>query len=196
MKKYKLLVDNLSMKKLILINGDIATGKSHLALIIKDKYNLHLFTKDEFKEKLAQKYPYFTYEESHKLSIMSMDMLLDKFEQIAKEGNDLILEANFHQEHLKRVQNLAEKYDYDILDLNLFGSPEILFERYIKRRDNENRHPVHRVNNLNDFASFKKYTLDRQKEVLIGEVVNINCDDFSYQSDKALFERITAFLNK
>jgi len=40
MKKYKLLVDNLAMKKLILVNGDIATGKSHLALIIKEEYRL------------------------------------------------------------------------------------------------------------------------------------------------------------
>ena len=196
MKKYKLLVDNLSMKKLILINGDIATGKSHLANILRDRFNLPLYTKDEFKEKLAESYPYSNYEESHKLSIMAMEQLFTKYEEEAQKGNDVILEANFHEEHLKTLQNLTEKYGYSILDLNLYGSPEILYERYMNRITYENRHPVHRVNNLNDYSYFKEYTLNRQKEALIGEIININCDDFSYQNDESLFLKITNFLEK
>ena len=48
------------MKKLILINGDLATGKSHFAIIVRDRFNLPLFTKDEYKEEFANHYEYDT----------------------------------------------------------------------------------------------------------------------------------------
>ena len=65
------------MNKLILVNGDIATGKSHFALVLSERFNLPLFTKDEFKEHLADQSPCSTYEESHRLSIEAMDMLVE-----------------------------------------------------------------------------------------------------------------------
>lgn len=182
------------MRKLILINGDIATGKSRLAESLKKRFGLPLFTKDEFKEKLADDYPYSTQEESHELSLMSMNILVGKFDELAKEGKDLILEANFHEAYLRKIKEIADFCHYFILNLNLYGSPEVLYKRYVNRRDNEERHPVHAVNKLNDFESFKEYTLKRQSEEQIGEVININCDDFSYQNDEKLFDRIERFL--
>ena len=184
------------MNKLILVNGDVATGKSHFAIILRDRFNLPLYTKDEFKEALADTYPYSTYEESHALSIMAMDTLISMFIKEAKDNNDLILEANFHEAHLKKIHEIALEYGYKELNLNLTGAPEILFNRYINRRDNENRHPVHRVNNLNNYDDFKKYIEDRKKEKMYGEVININTDDFSYQKDEKLLKKIKLFLEK
>lgn len=185
------------MKKLIIVNGDIATGKTHLAHIIKDRFSLLLFTKDEYKESLADKYPYSTYEESHRLSIMAFDMLFVSFEKVASTtANNLILEGNFREEHMNRLQSIIDKYGYDVLHLDLVGSPEVLFERYTNRRDNENRHPVHAINNLNDFKSFNEYTIARQSQKKIGKVITINADTFDYQRDESLFKTIDEFLNK
>ena len=125
------------MKKLILVNGDIATGKSHLADLLADRFQLPLFTKDAFKERLAETNPYSTYEENHRLSILSMEMLIQEFEKAASRDEDLILEANFHENHLSEIAKIAAKNVYSILNLNLFGSPEVLYQRYIHRyRDN------------------------------------------------------------
>ncbi len=183
------------MKKLILVNGDIATGKSHLAGLLHARFHLTLFTKDEFKERLAETNPYSTYEENHRLSILAMEMLVGAFTKVASTGEDLILEANFHKEHLDKIAKIAAKHGYFILNLNLFGSPEVLFQRYVHRRDHEERHPVHAINRLNDFESFKQYTLNRQKEEMIGVTLSINADDFAYQSDESLLSKIEAFLN-
>ena len=183
------------MNKIILVNGDIATGKSHFAIILRDCFNLPLYTKDEFKEALAEIYPYSTYEESHALSIMAMDKLISIFEEKAKLNVDLILEANFHEEHLKKINDIANKHNYKQLNLNLVGDPEILFKRYINRRDNENRHPVHRVNKLNTYEEFKQYIEDRKKEKMFGQVITINTNDYFYQSDEILLKRIEEFLN-
>ena len=184
------------MKKLILVNGDIATGKSHLAIILRDRFNLPLFTKDEYKEELAKSYPYRTYEESHKLSVMAMTMLFDSFEKVAKEDNDVILEANFREQHMEIIEKLTSKYHYQILHLDLVGSPSILYLRYMNRLKSEDRHPVHMVNSLDDYETFEKYTLSRRNERKVGKIITINADDFSYQEDESLFLIIEEFLSK
>ena len=182
------------MNKLILVNGDIATGKSHYALILSERFNLPLYTKDEFKERFADESPCSTYEESHLLSLRAMDALIDEFIKNASQNADLILEANFHEEHLRRIEAIAEEHHYQILNLNLVGTPEILYQRYVNRRDNEFRHPVHAINKLNDFESFKKYCLDRKQEYMCGKVITINTDDFSYQNNEELLNAIKQFL--
>ena len=189
----KLLVDNF-MKKLILVNGDVAAGKSHLAVIIKERFNLPLFTKDEYKEALAETHPYRNYEESHLLSLMAMDQLFNSFEECAKEGKDVVLEANFRGEHLDRLEKINKQYGYQILNIDLTGSVEVLHQRYVNRILHENRHPVHVVNDLRDFEKFKEYTLSRRNERKIGKVIIVNADDFSYQTDEKLFKQIAEFL--
>ena len=182
------------MKKLVLVNGDVAAGKSHLAVLIKDRFNLPLFTKDEFKESLAETHPYRNYEESHILSLMAMDMLFASFEKCAKEGKDVVLEANFRGEHFDRLEKINEKYGYQILNIDLEGSVEVLHKRYVNRILHENRHPVHVVNDLRDFEKFKKYTLSRRDERKIGKVIIVNADDLSYQQDENLYQQIADFL--
>lgn len=180
--------------KLVLVNGDIATGKSHFALILKERFNLPLYTKDEFKERFADESPCSTYQESHLLSIKAMNALIDEFIKNAPKNADLILEANFREEHLKEIERIAKQYHYQILNLNLVGTPEVLYQRYVNRRDNENRHPVHAINKLNNFESFKNYCESRKKEYKCGKVIEINTDDFSYQNNEELLNTIKQFL--
>ena len=182
------------MNKLILINGDIATGKSHFALILSERFNLPLYTKDEFKERFADESPVSTYQESHLLSIKAMNALIDIFNKNAPKNADLMLEANFHEEHLRRIEQIAKEHHYHILNLNLVGTPEVLYQRYVNRRDHESRHPVHAINQLNGFDSFKKYCESRKNEYMCGEVIEINTDDFSYQNNEELLNSIKQFL--
>ncbi len=183
------------MRKVILVNGDLATGKSHFAAILQKKYGFPLYTKDEFKEKFAVVFPYATYEESHFLSNLAMDGLVERFKEIAPSGGNLILEANFRENYLKIFDELAKEYGYEMLDINLVGSPEILFGRYMNRIVNENRHPVHLANRLDNIEKFKEYTLKRRDEKLYGKVITVNADDLSYQKDEKLLNQIEEFLN-
>lgn len=182
------------MRKLILVNGDLATGKSHFAVILQNRFGFPLYTKDDFKERFATAFPYSTYEESHFLSNLAMEGLVERFKEIAPSGGDLILEANFRENYLKVFDALAKEYGYDILDINLVGTPEVLFGRYMNRIVNENRHPVHLANRLDDLEKFTKYTLARRDEKLYGKVITVNADDLSYQQDKKLLEQIEEFL--
>lgn len=183
------------MNKLILVNGDLATGKSHFAVILQERYGIPLYTKDEYKEALADETNCQTMEESHKLSLLAMQKIMEVFEETAKQGKNLILEANFHEDHLNNLLIIARKYAYEILNLNLVGTTEVLYQRYMHRLKYEPRHKVHSFNTLDNFDKFKTYTENRRNEMLLSNTITINTDDFSYQKDASLLERIDSFMN-
>ena len=121
-------------------------------------------------------------------------MMLFLFTSFAQTDEDLILEANFRQAELEQLHRLAEERHYQVLTLRLQGREDILHRRYLHRIQQENRHPVHlspRMDKLEDFAAY----LQKGRENFVpGAVIDIAADDFSYQSDPALWEQIRAFL--
>ena len=94
------------------------------------------------------------------------------------------------------MSDLADTYGYSILNINLVGDPDILFKRYMNRIVNENRHPVHTVNKLDEIKKFRKYTLDRRNEKMYGKVLEIDANNFSYQSDEKILKQIKDFLDE
>ena len=61
------------MKKLLLITGDIATGKSTFANILSKRYHTNMFFKDSIKEVLGDTIGFSNREENKKLSFASME---------------------------------------------------------------------------------------------------------------------------
>ena len=110
------------MKKLLLITGDLATGKSTFANILAKRYDTSAFCKDTIKE--------------------------------------------------------------------------VLHKRYLKRMNNENRHPVHLSTTLDVFEHFKGYTEYSRTELIPGNVIEICADDFSYQEDEQLLKTIDGFMKR
>ena len=58
------------MKKLLLITGDLATGKSTFANILSKRYDTNVFFKDSIKEVLGDTIGFANREENKKLSIL------------------------------------------------------------------------------------------------------------------------------
>ena len=86
------------MKKLILITGDLASGKSTLANNLSKKLDILCFTKDVLKEILSDDIGFSNRQENKNLSIASVNVMKHIFEQYAFLQKDLILEANFHKD--------------------------------------------------------------------------------------------------
>lgn len=59
----------------------------------------------------------------------------------------------------------------------------------------ENRHPVHLTTTMDVFEDFKGYTEWARGKQIIGDVIMINADDFSYQDDAKLLSAVDAFMN-
>lgn len=182
------------MKKLLLITGDLATGKSTFAQILSRRYNANAFYKDAIKEVLGDTIGFSNREENLKLSKATMELLFYIFNMFGKLSKNLILEANFHEPDLDRLHQIASDHEYEVLILVLSGNVEILHKRYLNRIYHENRHPVHLSTTFDRFDDFKFYINRARKEEICGNTIHINADDFSYQTDEKLLAEIDAFM--
>jgi predicted kinase len=184
------------MKKLLLITGDIATGKSTFANILSQRYHANVFFKDSMKEVLGDTIGFSNREENKKLSTATMELMLFIFSEFAKLEKELILESNFHRGELERLHRIAQNNGYNVLTIALFGDVEVLHTRYLNRMENENRHPVHLSTTIDRFDDFKKCSDYLTSIEIPGEVIRINATDFSYQSSEEILSQIDAFMKE
>ena len=182
------------MKKLLLITGDLATGKSTFADILSKRYDTNVFYKDTIKEVLGDTIGFSNREENLKLSKATMELMIFMLKEFCKIDKNLILEANFRKADLERLHEIAYENGYDVLTLAIHGEVEILHKRYLNRMNNENRHPVHLSTTLDIFDDFKEYIENSRKEEMSGEVMQISANSFSYQTDEKILNCIDQFM--
>ena len=182
------------MKKLIIITGDLATGKSTFADILGQKYKMPAYCKDTIKEVLSATFPFKDRSDNLKLSKATMDIMKHIFIVSAQADTNIILEANYHDGQIKEVFALAEKYGYSYLTIVLEGNIDILYKRYINRIKNENRHPVHLSTNFDIKENFVQYIPGARLSEIGGNVLKLNADTFDYQKDSKTFNLIEEFL--
>lgn len=180
------------MKKLILIGGVLAGGKSTFSHIVGERYGISVVNKDRVKEILGDNIITANREENKKLSVIAFELMSYLAEG---EGDALILESNFKDHELDELKIKCEKNGCDVLSIILDGDDAVLHQRFLKRLG-ENRHPVHKSQDFSRLEDFKK-TLDELRHAkYFGVKIYVNCTDFSYQSDEDLLDEIKEFLNK
>lgn len=184
------------MRKLLLIMGDLAAGKSTFANILSKRYDTNIFFKDSIKEVLGDTIGFADREENKKLSKASMEMIFFIFSEFVKLNKDLILESNFHTMELERLHKIAMDNNYEVLTLVLRGDVDILYNRYLNRMQNKNRHPVHLSTTLDVYDDFKACAEYIRSEKILGNTIMINVDDFSYQTDKEILKKIDEFMGR
>ena len=182
------------MKKLLLIMGDLATGKSTFANMLSKRYNTVLFCKDTIKENLSDTFGYSNREENLKLSRGTAELFYLIISQFGKVEQDLILESNFRIGELEKIQEIAAEYDYQVLTLVLRGDIKILHQRYLNRMNNENRLAVHLCADFNTIEGFGAYLESLRSPNVPGEVIDIDANDFSYQTDTGIRAIIDGFM--
>ena len=183
------------MKKLILVAGDLACGKSTFCGQLSARCDVPVFYKDTIKEVLGDTIGFANREENLKLSVATFGLLRHIFLQFAALGHDLILESNFRQHELEEMKALAAAHGYEVLVLVLRADLEELHKRYLHRISDENRHPVHRVSTFNSYEGFCDYVESTRLQLGADEAVHICADDFSYQTDESLLGKIASFLS-
>ena len=180
------------MKKLILIGGVLAGGKSTFSHLVGERFGITVINKDRLKEILGDNIPTANREENKKLSVISFELMMYL---AGCEGDALILESNFKDYELAELSRLVSKHSIDVLSLFLDGDDRVLHARFNKRLG-ENRHPVHKSQDFTRIEDFTAVLDELRRAEYPGEVILVNCTDFSYQSDEDLLGKIKVFLNK
>lgn len=183
------------MKKLLLITGDLATGKSTFAEILSKRYGIAVMYKDKIKEVLGDTIGFRDREENLKLSKATMELMTYGFSEAAALGKDLILEANFKEYEMARLQKIAEKKGYETLTLVMHADMDIIYKRFVNRIKNENRHPVH-LCGFDGYDSLKYYIDKGREQKSFGRIIKINANDFEYQADEKTLMEIDSFMGR
>ena len=182
------------MGKLILITGDLATGKSTFARILAQRYGINVFCKDVFKEILGDTIGFSNRQENLKLSVASAALMRMIFSEFCQLDKSLILESNFRQEELDKLQDIAREHGYDILTLQLRADLSIMHQRFLRRLHHENRHPVHACGGFEDFDTFCSYVLQQRQLQPPGICLNLQADSFDYQKDVSILQKLDCFM--
>lgn len=180
------------MKKIIVILGDIASGKSTLADKIKEDNHFLCLKKDVIKECLADQIGFSSREENLKLSHSAMDIMFSTSEVAMNCELDIILEANFHAPDLKRLQKLVEKYQYQSIFIFLTADLDILFKHFQSRVPT--RHKAHLSMGLHhDFQAFSRYVISSREDIMEW---NFPTFDVSILSQEELYRKVKHLLMK
>ena len=183
------------MKNLILLTGDLATGKSRFAEILAKRYGITALYKDKVKELLADNIGFANREENMSLSLAAVEIMIHCFSEMGESGQDLILEANFKEAELRKINDLATDLGYDTLTLVLRADMDIIYNRFVTRIEKENRHPAH-ISGFDGYESLKFYIDKGREQAAFGRVIEVSANDFSYQSDSKLLAKIDRFIGK
>ena len=172
------------MSKVIIITGDLASGKSSLADSLSLRLNVPCFKKDKIKENLVDKYGFKDREENRKLSIQAVKYMLEALKRFASLNQDIILEANFREEEMAELEKIIKEFNVDVTLFVLRGDIEVLYQRFLERLPN--RHIAHTSIHLEDSVDkFREYLLSQRMEVypFIPHII-----DTTRKSNKEVFE--------
>lgn len=182
------------MGKLLLIMGDLATGKSTFAEMLSKRYQTSVFYKDSFKETLGDTVGFVNREENLRLSVASAALMRMVFREFCKLNKNLILESNFRLAELEKLHEIAAEYGYEVLTVCLQADLDVLHQRFLYRLYNENRHSVHACGGFEDFEVFKDYVLGQRPPQIPGRSMVVSADTFAYQRDEALLDQLDSFM--
>ena len=151
---------------LILITGQLASGKTTYGKKISNTLKIPFFSKDIIKEVLFDSLynDNISYEEKRNLGAVSYDMFYYIIEEHMKVGTPIIAESNFVKESVPIIKNLLNKYNYECITLRFTGDLKVLYERFLKREYSSERHM-----GLNSNGKFDKYEVFEETSKKISE---------------------------
>ena len=152
------------MKKVVLITGDLAAGKSTLADNLSKTLNFTCIKKDCVKEIICDSVGFSTREENKRISVAAVNSMIHFLEQTLKIGGEVILEANFRLEEILRIQDIVRQYNGEFFVIYLTGDPKVLYERFLSRVPT--RHRAHLSVGLDkDYNKFVDYINDLRNQL-------------------------------
>lgn len=171
-------------KKLIVIEGYLASGKSTFALQLSKSINVPYLIKDTFKIAICKNISIANRNESSLFSAVTFDAMMYVTERMLETGNPLILEGNFVPVGVKKVdeagvmKQLIEKYEYTPLTFKFTGDTQVLHKRFIEREETIERGQVNKIGYDVPYEVFDTWCHNLDNFDVGGKIVRVNTTDF------------------
>ena len=185
-------------KKIILIGGYSASGKSTFSHKLSEELNIPCFNKDIIKETLGDSFGAeggLVFEKGSNAAFM---LILQIIESFLGSNSMCIIDSNFTMEELNEINILLEKYNGSCLIYKFTADLDILFDREIKR--SPQRHWVHKrpqSNSNEERKLFKQIMLDKvaiEEADKIGQTVIVDTTSFNNINYEELFDTAKNFI--
>lgn len=190
------------MKKIIVITGCLASGKSFFYKMIKNQFNIIGINKDELKIKIGCESKE-SIEGWYTLGNLAFEQLMNELEKCMKRGENLVVEGAFSNTTTKgkeneqiKIKEIAQKYGYSLLAFNIVGDLGVLYQRFVDREKNIDRNPVLRMNT--EKYGYRLHNLFNEKlQICLFDenVIKIDTTDFSKVDYPSYLEIVNRFIN-
>lgn len=126
-------------KKIIVIGGYLAGGKSSFARSLSKELNVPYLIKDTFKMELCANIEILNREEKSRFSVVTFDAMMYVTERLMEICFPIIIEGNFAPKGIKKIdeagaiETLINRYDYHALTFKFIGDTKSLHKRFNDR---------------------------------------------------------------
>lgn len=172
-------------KKIIIIAGYLASGKSTFALQLSKTLNVPYLIKDTFKTALCQNISIDNRNESSLFSTVTFDAMMYVTERFFETGSPIIIEGNFVPGGVKKVneagviKQLIDRYDYTPLTFNFIGDTYILYKRFVDREKTEERGQANKIGSHVPYETFDQWCHNFDDFHAGGTIIQIDTTDFA-----------------
>jgi predicted kinase len=194
-------------KVLILLAGLPGTGKTYLSTIINNKLgSFYKLSQDDLKEYYCDMYGYRNLEEKQKIEKIAWEKYYEIMEQQMQIGSNIMSDYPFSQKQKPHIQQLVERYGYEVVTIRLIADLDVLFERQKKRDMDPTRHLSHIVtsykkgdhlanrsnaDNLLNYEEFIKRCTTRGYDTFeLGKLFEVDVSDYTKVNYSRLLEDI------
>jgi len=130
--------------KLIIVQGESATGKTTLVKRLATDLNLPYFMKDDYKERRYDelgKIP--SLRQWSKIDNDSWEAIYAAIQQAVDSDGSLIIEGNFWRKQRARIRKIVPE-SASVAEVFCTADPAMIWQRFHERHRQGNRHPGHR----------------------------------------------------
>jgi len=173
-------------RKIIIIAGYGAAGKTTFAVNLSQTLKIPYFSKDLMKIALNRSFPVENQADSRHLSAIAFDAIAFNAERFMEVGKPLIVEANFvmkeNHNSLKEgeaLRKLIDHYGYKSLTYVFLGDLKVLYERFMIREVLPERGVANVMWGNYTFENYVKGNVPLGEFNIGGEIVKIDTTDIA-----------------
>lgn len=188
------------IKRIIVVEGYLAAGKSTFARQLSKEINVPYLIKDTFKIALCESVPITNREEGSRFSAVTFDAMMYVVERFMETSCPIIIEGNFVARDMKKkneagvIKALVDKYAYQSLTYKFIGDTQVLYDRYIERNKLPERGDANRDFIEPSYDVFDRYCHNLSKFSIDGKVEIIDTTDFKQVDFMNYIEKARLFM--
>lgn len=188
-------------KKIIIVEGYLASGKSTFALQLSKHINVPYLIKDTFKIALCERISIANRNESSLFSAVTFDAMMYVTERMFETGCPIIIEGNFVPAGVKKVdeagviKQLIDKYGYASLTFKFTGDTQVLHKRFVEREETLERGQANKIGSDVSYDKFNEWCHSLDNFDVGGEIVRVDTSDFDTVDYDSYFEISRQFIS-